>query len=89
MKTLQIEIDGITLQVTGVFCEGYGPTWSDPGMEPSFEVYALTDSGVDVLHLHDEAEVEALAIEACRAADEYERDHAAECRREDARLGML
>jgi len=89
MKPITIEKDGLSLQVTGVFCPGYGPTWSDPGEEDSFEIWTLTDSGVDVLHLHDEAEIEDLAIAACRDDAEYERDHAAECRREDARLGML
>ncbi|NOV28046.1 hypothetical protein E5S69_31665 [Cupriavidus necator] len=88
MKTLDIEIDGIALKVTGVFHKGYGPSWSDPGERDSFEVYALTDSGVDVLHLHDEDEIEALALEVCGADDEYDRDYAADMRREDARLGM-
>ncbi|WP_354686713.1 hypothetical protein [Cupriavidus necator] len=87
-RTLQIEIDGITLTVTGDHIEGYAPSWTDPGEPESFEVWTLTDSGVDVLHLHDENEIEALALEACGAEDEYARDYAADMRREDARMGM-
>lgn len=88
-RTLSIEIDGIELQVTGVFCEGYGPSWSDPGEPDSFEIYALTDNGIDVLHLHDDAEIEQLALQAISEDDEYERERAADMRREDVRLGMV
>ena len=87
--TTTIEIDGIELQVTGVFCEGYGPSWTDPGEPDSFEIYSLTDNGIDVMHLHDDAYIEQLAIDACQADDEYERERYADMRREDVRLGMV
>lgn len=87
VQTFPIEIDGITLQVTGVFHKGYPQTWTDPGEPDSFEVRALTDSGVDVLHLYDEDEVHALAVEARREDDEFARDCYYEGLREERRLG--
>jgi hypothetical protein len=86
-RILQIEIDGITLTVTGDHIEGYAPSWTDPGEPESFEVWTLTDSGVDVLHLHDEDEVETLALEQCGAEDEYARDSYYERLREEQLLG--
>ncbi|SPA44639.1 hypothetical protein [Cupriavidus taiwanensis] len=89
---LTIEYDDLSLVVTGEYHRGYSATWIDPGCDEQFEVYRVMDRDVDVTHLYDDAqmqEIEALALEAYGAEDEFARDYAAECKREDARLGAM
>lgn len=90
MKTLSITLNGIALRITGDYSPAESQTWTDPGCDASFEVYRVMDRDVDVTHLYaDEQieEIEALALEAVGDDDDYERERAADMRREDARLG--
>lgn len=78
MTTLAIAYNGATLQVTGSYQRGYDATLEQPGEDECFELHSVTDSGVDVMHLHDLEEIAGLALEAyhdhqafleCEAAD--------------------
>lgn len=89
MKTVPIEFNGVDLRVTGDYCAAYSATWTDPGCDASFEVYKITDAGIDVTHLHEDDmdEIEALALEAVGDEAEFAREQAAEWRREEQLLG--
>lgn len=71
------------LQVSGTYFRGYGSSMEDPGAPDTFEVSTITDSGVDVMHLHDDAALEdiaALALDAYLSHREHQRYEAAEHR---------
>lgn len=89
MKTVPIELNGVSLRVTGDYSPAESQTWTDPGCDASFEVYRVTDSGIDVTHLHEDDmdEIEALALEAAGDEHEYAREQAAEWKREERMLG--
>lgn len=87
---LTITFDDRTLVVTGEHHRGYSATWTDPGEPESFEVYTITEAGVDITDIVSNAafcEIEALALEACGDEAEYAREQAAEWKREEQRLG--
>lgn len=89
---LQITYEDVDLVVTGEYHRGYSATWADPAEPEHFEVYRVTDAGVDVTYLHDDDWLDAiaeLALQACSDEQDYAREQAAEWRREDMRLGMM
>ncbi|MBF6987218.1 hypothetical protein [Cupriavidus sp. IK-TO18] len=78
MTTVTVFHHGAELQVSGTYRRGYDATLEQPGENECFEVDCITDSGIDVTHLHDLEEVSGLALEthldneaaeACEAAD--------------------
>lgn len=89
MATVTITHHAATLQVSGTFFRGYAHSLEEPGAPDTFEVAAVTDSGVDVMHLHDDADLEeiaGLALNAYldgQAVDAWEE---AERRRDESRL---
>lgn len=86
---LTIQYDDVDLIVTGEYHRGYSATWTDPAESESFEVYRVMDRDVDVTHLYDDEqlqEIEALALEAYGAEDDFAREQAAEWKREERML---
>ncbi|MDE4918316.1 hypothetical protein ACUXAV_000356 [Cupriavidus metallidurans] len=78
MTTVAINHNGTAMKVSGTYRRGYDATLEQPGEDEHFEVDTVTDSGVDVTHLHDLDEIGGLALEAhldneaaaaCEAAD--------------------
>ncbi|QRQ86284.1 hypothetical protein [Cupriavidus oxalaticus] len=76
--TVTIFHNGTELKVSGSYCRGYDATLEQPGEPEGFYVDTITDSGVDVTHIHDLDEIAGLALEiyldneaaeACEAAD--------------------
>lgn len=87
---LTITYDDRTLVVTGAYHRGYAATWTDPGEPESFEVYTITEAGVDITDIVSNAafcEIEALALEDVGDEADYAREQAAEWRREERMLG--
>ncbi|SOY65631.1 hypothetical protein CBM2586_B10226 [Cupriavidus phytorum] len=86
---LDITFDDRALVVTGEFHRAYAATWTDPGEPESFEVYTITEAGVDITDIVSNAafcEIEALALEAVGGEMEYAREQAAEWKREERML---
>ncbi|PZX29432.1 hypothetical protein C7416_104437 [Cupriavidus phytorum] len=86
---LTLTFDDRALVVTGEHHRGYSATWTDPGEPESFEVYTITEAGVDITDIVSNAafcEIEALALEAVEGEQEYAREQAAEWKREERML---
>jgi len=74
MATVTITHHAATLQVSGTFFRGYTHSLEEPGALDTFEVAAVTDSGVDVMHLHDDADLEEIAGLALNAYQQEQAD---------------
>ncbi|SOY79967.1 hypothetical protein CBM2599_A120532 [Cupriavidus taiwanensis] len=86
---LEITFEDRALVVTGEHHRAYAATWTDPGESESFEVYTITEAGVDITDIVSNAafcEIEALALEACGDEAEYARDSYYEGLREERML---
>ncbi len=82
--TVTITHNGASLQVSGAYFRGYASSLEEPGAPDTFEVATVTDSGVDVMHLHDDSaldEIAALALDAYFGYQAHQRQEAAEHRR--------
>ncbi|MDW3683907.1 hypothetical protein RA280_19595 [Cupriavidus sp. CV2] len=82
--TVTITHNGASLQVSGTYFRGYVASLEEPGAPDTFEVDTVTDSGVDVMHLHDDAaldEIAALALDAYFGHQAHQRHEAAKHRR--------
>lgn len=88
MTTLTITYNGTTLQVSGTYRRGYDATPEQPGEGECFELSSVTDSGVDVIHLHDLDEIAGLALEAYHDLQAYEECEAADRQREERRFAF-
>ncbi|MGO4151385.1 hypothetical protein [Cupriavidus sp. YAF13] len=86
MTTLSINHNGTTLRVAGSYCSGYDATLEQPGEPEAFYVDTITDSGVDVTHLHDLEEIAGLALEAHLDNEAYEASEAADRQRDERRF---
>jgi hypothetical protein len=89
MNTLTITHNGTPLKVSGTYRRGYDATLEEPGEEECFEISAITDGDVDVMHLHDDEaleEIAGLALEAYRDLQAYEECEAADRQREERRF---
>ncbi|WP_316150088.1 hypothetical protein [Cupriavidus sp. BIC8F] len=86
MATVTINHNGTTLTVSGCYCRGYDATLEQPGEPEAFCVDNITDSGVDVTHLHDLEEIAGLALEAHLDNEAYEASEAADRQREERRF---
>jgi len=84
--TITITHNGTTLQVSGTYRRGYDATLEQPGEDECFEIDAITDSGVDVTHLHDLDEIAGLALEAHLDREEYEACEATDRQRDERRF---
>lgn len=87
---LDITYEDRELVVTGSYHKGYSATWTDPGEPESFEVYTITEAGVDITDIVSNAafcEIEALALEAAGGEMEFAREQAAEWKREEQLFG--
>lgn len=92
LTRLTFPFDGHTVEVIGYHYAGYSGNASPPEPE-SFSVHraeivkqADANDPVSVDDL-DEDDLAAAALRAWRERDEYERDHYADMRREEMRLG--
>ncbi|AOY90524.1 hypothetical protein BKK79_00785 [Cupriavidus sp. USMAA2-4] len=83
MTTLTIVHNGTSLQISGTYCRGYGDSHDEPGQDACFEVERITDSGVDVTHLHDMDEISDLALDAYLADAAFEAGQAADLKRDE------
>ncbi|SPA24546.1 hypothetical protein CBM2637_A140082 [Cupriavidus taiwanensis] len=86
---LTIEYDDRELVITGEHHRAYAATWTDPGEPESFEVYTITEAGVDITDIVSNAafcEIEALALEAVGDEMEFDRDSYYEVLREERML---
>lgn len=72
--------------MSGSYCGGYDATLEQPGEPEAFYVDTITDSGVDVTHLHDLEEIAGLALEAHLDNEAYEESEAADRQREERRF---
>jgi len=86
MQTVTIELDGVSLQVTGNYLRGYETSHEEPGQGDCFEVATVTDSGVDVTDFHDLDEVADLALDAYLEDQAREASDAADRRRNEGRF---
>ncbi|MFJ1260099.1 hypothetical protein [Cupriavidus sp. CuC1] len=86
MTTVSINHNGTTLQVSGSYCGGYDATLEQPGEPEAFYVDTITDSGVDVTHLHDLEEIAGLALDAHLDNEAYEESEATDRQREERRF---
>lgn len=86
MTTVSITYNGTTLQVSGTYRRGYDATLEQPGEDECFEVDTITDSGVDVTHLHDLDEIAGLALETHLDNEAYEASEAADRQRDERRF---
>lgn len=78
--------NGTELRVSGSYCRGYDATLEQPGEPEAFYVDTVTDSDVDVTHLHDLDKIAGLALEAHLDREEYEACEAADRQREERRF---
>lgn len=76
--------NGASLQVFGSYRRGYGDSLDEPGQDACFEIDSIKDSGVDVTHLYDLEEIEALALDVYLADAEFEAGQAADLKRDEA-----
>lgn len=74
MASVTIIHNAATLQVSGTFFGGYAHSMDEPGAPDVFEVAAVSDSGVDVMHLHDDADLEDIAGLALAAYQQEQAD---------------
>ncbi|NSX14997.1 hypothetical protein HTY52_13015 [Cupriavidus taiwanensis] len=88
MTTLTISYHGAELQVSGTYQRGYDATLEQPGEDECFELDSVTDSGVDVMHLHNLDEIAGLALEAYHDLQAYEACEAADRQREVRRFAF-
>jgi hypothetical protein len=88
MTTVSINHNGTTLQVSGSYCCGYDATLEQPGEPEAFYVDTITDSGVDVTHLHDLDEIAGLALEAHLDNEAFEACEAADRQRDERRFAF-
>ena len=82
--TVTITHNGASLRVAGTYFRGYASSMEEAGAPDVFEVATVTDSGVDVMHLHDDAaldEIAGLALDAYFGHQAHHRQEAAEHRR--------
>jgi hypothetical protein len=86
MATITITHNGTELLVSGSYCRGYDATLEQPGEPEAFYVDTVTDSDVDVTHLHDLDEIAGLALEAHLDREECEACEAADRQREERRF---
>lgn len=86
MATVSINHNGTTLQIAGTYRRGCDATLEQPGEDEHFEIDAITDSGVDVTHLHDLDEIGGLALEAHLDNEAAEACEAADRQREERRF---
>lgn len=86
--TITIQHNGADLKVSGAHRRGYDATLEQPGEDEHFEVDAITDSGVDVTHLHDLDEIAGLALEAHLDNEAAEACEAADRQREERRFAF-
>lgn len=88
MTTVTIHHNGTELKVTGTYLRGYESTLEEPGQEECFELGSITDSDVDVMHLHDLDDIAGLALEAYHDQRAYEECEAADRQREERRFAF-
>ncbi|MDW3682969.1 hypothetical protein RA280_14670 [Cupriavidus sp. CV2] len=86
MTTVSINHNGTALQVSGSYCGGYDATLEQPGEPEAFYVDTITDSGVDVTHLHDLEEIAGLALEVHLDNEAYEASEEADRQRDERRF---
>jgi hypothetical protein len=86
MTTISINHNGTTLLVSGTYRRGYDATLDQPGEDECFEIDFVSDSGVDVTHLHDLEEIAGLALEAHLDNEAYEASEAADRQRDERRF---
>ncbi|CAG2132241.1 hypothetical protein [Cupriavidus numazuensis] len=88
MTTLKITHNDTSLMVSGTYRRGYDATLEQPGQDECFEVDTVTDSGVDVTHLHDGEEIAGLALEAYHDLQAFWEEEAADRQREERRFAF-
>lgn len=88
MTTVTIFHRGAELKVSGTYRRGYDATLEQPGEDECFEVDSITDSGINVMHLHDLEEISGLALDAHHDLQDFYECEAADAAREDRRLGV-
>lgn len=86
--TVSISHNGTDLKVSGTYRRGYAATLEQPGENECFEVDTVTDSGIDVTHLHDLDEIGGLALEAHLDNEAAEACEAADRQREERRFAF-
>lgn len=86
--THTIHHNGAELLVSGNYRRGYDATLEEPGQEEHFEIDSVTDSGVDVMHLHDLEEIAGLALEAHHDLQAYQECEAADQQRKERRFAF-
>ena len=93
MEYLHVEIDlnGVKLEVIGNYWPGEEPSWDSPGEPESIEIEkVLTENGDDIGGMVDSFEslqgyIEEAALEAHTGNKDWQREEAAIARREMAR----
>ncbi|CAG2126843.1 hypothetical protein LMG31506_00200 [Cupriavidus yeoncheonensis] len=88
MTTFTITHNDTTLQVSGTYRRGHDATLEQPGADECFELSNVTDSGVDVMHLHDLDEIAGLALEAYHDLQAYEECDATDRQSEERRFAF-
>jgi len=93
LTRLTFAFDGHEIAVTGYHHPAYRDSWSEPPSPECFSIWtseitkqadAAEPVNIDDL---DEDDLAAAALKAWRERDEYQRDHYADMRREEMRLG--
>lgn len=91
LSTVHVTYDDRDLTVRGEYCRGYDADFTDPGSPEAFDVFRVTEAGVDITDTLSPAALDGIAAEALDAyLDGAAADRAGyyDCLREERALGV-